>query len=58
LIDIGFYPYFLVGDMDSFRHKMFNYTNIDFIKYSDQNYNDFERSILFAKEKNPFSSLV
>jgi len=58
LIDIGIYPNFVVGDMDSFHHKISDYGNIDFIKYSNQNYNDFEKSILFIKERKIFPVLV
>ena len=44
--------------MDSFHHKISDYGNIDFIKYSNQNYNDFEKSILFIKERKIFPVLV
>lgn len=58
LIDIGIHPNFVIGDMDSFHSNISDDTNINFKKYSNQNYNDFEKSILFMKEKNLFPSLV
>lgn len=58
LIDIGVYPNFVVGDMDSFYHKISDYKNIGFIKYSNQNYSDFEKSILFIRERGFFPILV
>ena len=58
LIDIDVYPSAVVGDIDSFILNISNYPNIDFIKYSNQNYNDFEKSILFLQDKDLFPSLV
>ena len=52
LIDIEVYLDFVVGDMDLFHRKISNYTNIDFIKYNDQNYNDFEKSIFYTRKES------
>jgi thiamine pyrophosphokinase len=58
LIDIGIQPSVVVGDMDSFALNISDYSDIDFIRCSNQNYNDFEKSILFLKEKKLLPSLV
>jgi thiamine pyrophosphokinase len=50
LMNIGVDPTFIIGDMDSFFGKANDDTEI--IVVEDQNYTDFEKAIMFVKERN------
>lgn len=60
LKDIGIVPDFIVGDMDSYQEiedKEY-FKNSEIIEIREQNSNDFEKCIRFAKEKNYKNILI
>lgn len=58
LLSRGIKPNYIVGDFDSSKEKSSDYKDIHFIKYENQNYNDFEKCILVMRKNNLFPALV
>ena len=58
LLRRGVCPRFIVGDMDSFHTHLSLPTHVDFIEVRNQNLTDFEKSILYMREKDLFPALV
>jgi len=56
LIEMGVKSDFIIGDMDSFDINLKQ--NLNIIVVEDQNYTDFEKAIVFAKDKDFAPSLI
>ena len=56
LLNIDIVPDYVIGDMDSCKVK--NKESIEYIRIDNQDYTDFDKSILYAKEHNLSPAIV
>ena len=58
LYNLGLRPSYIVGDLDSFKVESHNCSDVEIVQYKNQNYCDFEKSLLVIKKNNLFPTLV